>query len=248
MDQAGGPLRMNGAMINALGIVLGGAWGLAVRKPVSPSWQMVLKFVFGVYLTWFGLKLTWFSINGGFRQCFAMLGIVLLAMSLGKLIGQLLRLQKFSNSVGRHASQTLAAPSPRRFNDGFLMATGLFCVGPLAILASVQEGLNGFSPIFIVKAAMDGLATCAFCQSFGWGAALSAIPVLAFENALICGARILTPHLHQHAAVLVDSINATNGLLIFCVALIVLELKRIHVADYFPSLAIAPLLTWWLWR
>jgi uncharacterized membrane protein YqgA involved in biofilm formation len=200
-------------------------------------------------MVWFGLKQAWISLSGSFRQWLGLLGLVLLGMALGKIVGRLLRLQKLSNSVGRHATQTLAAPAgQKRFNDGFLLATGLFCVGPLALLASVQEGLNGFSPVFVVKAAIDGLATFAFCQTFGWGVILSALPVLALESALIRGAQLLEPVLRQRPFPSLDAINATDGLLIFCVAMIILGLKRIEVADYFPSLAFAPLLTWWLWR
>jgi uncharacterized membrane protein YqgA involved in biofilm formation len=116
------------------------------------------------------------------------------------------------------------------------------------LLASVQEGLNGFSPVFVVKAGIDGLATYAFCQTFGWGVILSAMPVLALESALIRGAQVLETVLRQRPWPLIDSINAVDGLLIFCVAMIILGLKKIAVADYFPSLAFAPLLTWWLWR
>ena len=239
---------MNGAWINALGIVLGGAGGLAARKPIPAAYALALKIILGVLTIWYGLKLTWVSLNGSFRQLLGELGIVLLAMALGKIIGKLLRLQKLSNSIGRRATQTLAAPAgPSRFNDGFLLATGLFCAGPLALLASVQEGLNGFSPVFVVKAGIDGLATYAFCERFGWGVILSAVPVLALENALIRGGQLLEPVLRARPTPMLDAINATDGLLIFCVAMIILGLKKIEVADYFPSLALAPLLTWWLW-
>jgi hypothetical protein len=240
---------MTGAWINALGIVAGGAWGLAAAKPIPPPYPSALKIMLGVCTVWFGLKLAWVSLNGSFRQLVEELGIVILAMMLGKVAGKLLRLQKLSNSIGRRASQTLAAPaSQSRFNDGFLLATGLFCAGPLALLASVQEGLTGFSPVFLVKAGIDGLATYAFCQTFGWGVILSAIPVLALESTLIRGAQLLEPVLYQRPWPLLDAVNIADGLLIFCVAMIILGLKKVEVADYFPSLALAPLLTWWLWR
>ncbi|HEY3863240.1 MAG TPA: DUF554 family protein [Verrucomicrobiae bacterium] len=240
---------MTGALINALGIIAGGAWGMAVRKPIPAPYPAALKIMLGAYTVWFGLKLAWASLNGSFRQQFAQLGIVMLAMVLGKLAGQLLRLQKLSNSVGRRATLALAAPADKRtFNDGFLIATGLYCAGPLAVLASVQEGLNGFSPVFVVKAGIDGLATYAFCQTFGWGVVLSAMPVLALESALIRGTQLLAPVLSHRPLPLIDAINATDGLLIFCVAMIILGLKRIEVAGYLPSLVFAPLLMWWLWR
>jgi uncharacterized protein len=239
---------MTGAIVNAAGIVVGGLWALVARKPIPALYQSALKIVLGVCAIWFGLKLTWTSINGSLAQAAKELCIVLLAMTLGKMAGQLLRLQKFSNSVGKYASSVLAAPAAnKRFSDGFTMATALFCAGPLAVLASVQEGLTGFSPVFLVKAATDGLATYAFCATFGWGIMASAIPVLAFEGALIRGTQLLEPILRQRSWPIVDAVNAVDGLLIFCVAMIILELKKIQVADYYPSLLFAPLLAWWLW-
>lgn len=239
---------MTGAIVNAAGIILGGICALIARKPIPALYQSALKIVLGVYAIWLGLKLTWTSINGSFAQAAKELCIVLLAMTLGKIVGKLLRLQKFSNSIGKYASSVLAAPgADKRFSDGFTMATALFCAGPLAVLASVQEGLTGFSPVFLVKAATDGLATYAFCATFGWGIMVSAIPVLAFEAALIRGTQLLEPILRQRPWPLVDAVNAVDGLLIFCVAMIILELKKIQVADYYPSLLFAPLLALWLW-
>jgi uncharacterized protein len=239
---------MTGAIINAAGIVVGGTWALIARRPVPAIYQSALKIILGVYTIWFGLKLTWSSINGSFAQAAKELCIVLLAMTLGKMTGKIIHLQKLSNSVGQYAASVLAAPTDsKRFSEGFVMATALFCAGPLAVLASVQEGLTGFSPVFLVKAATDGLATYAFCATFGWGAIVSAIPVLALEGALIRGAQLLEPFLRKGPWPLVDAINGVDGLLIFCVALIILELKKIQVADYYPSLLFAPLLAWWLW-
>ena len=202
----------------------------------------------GVYTVWFGLQLTWKSLNGTVVQMLKELCIVMLAMTLGKVLGRMLRLQEASNSVGQYANRSLSADDgAKRFNEGFLVATALFCAGPLAILASVQEGLNGFSPLFVVKAVMDALATMAFCATFGWGAAASAIPVLACEGLLIRCAQLLEPTLDKQPWPLIDSINATDGLLIFCVALIILEVKKVRVAEYLPSLILAPLLMRWLW-
>jgi uncharacterized membrane protein YqgA involved in biofilm formation len=239
---------MTGAVINAAGIVVGGVWALIARKPIPVLYQTALKIVVGIYTVWFGLKLTWTSINGSLGQAAKELCIVLLAMTLGKMAGKLCRLQKFSNSIGQYASSVLAAPkADKRFSDSFTMATALYCAGPLALLASVQEGSTGFSPAFLVKAATDGLATYAFCATVGWGAIVSAIPVLAFEGALIRATQMLEPILRQRPWPLIDAVNAVDGLLIFCVAMIILELKKIQVADYYPSLLFAPLLTWWLW-
>jgi hypothetical protein len=239
---------MTGAIINAAGIVVGGICALIAKKPISATNQLALKIIIGVYAVWLGLKLSWSGFNGSVRQVAKELCIILLAMVLGKMAGKLCRLQRLSNSVGKYAMSVLATPpAGKRFSDGFLIATALFCVGPLAVLASVQEGLTGFSPIFVVKAATDGLATYAFCSTLGWGALASALPVLALEGALIRGVQWVEPFLRNRPWPLIDAINAVDGLLIFCVAMIILELKKIEVADYYPSLLFTPLLVWWLW-
>jgi len=239
---------MIGAVINSAGIVAGGVCALAIKRPVPNRFQLAAKIVLGIYTVWFGLQLTWRSLNGSVAQVLKELCIVMLAMALGKLAGRMLRLQQFSNAIGQYATRSLAAEGKKkRFSDGFLLATALFCAGPLALLASVQEGLTGFSPVFLVKAGTDGLATLAFCATYGWSAAVSALPVLAFEGALIRAVRLLEPTLAAQPWPLIDSINAVDGLLIFCVAMLILDLKKISVADYFPSLIFAPLLTWWLW-
>ena len=83
-----------------------------------------------------------------------------------------------------------------------------------------------------------------FVTTFGWGAMVSVVPVVAYQGTITLAARALAPLLSDP---LLDSINATGGLLVFCIALIILELKKVELADYLPSLAFAPLLTW-LWR
>lgn len=168
-------------------------------------------------------------------------------MSLGKLVGKLLHLQKLSNSIGKYATAKMsdAVPGQTNFSDGLVVCALLSCANPLALFASVQEGLTGFAPAFVVKAVMDGLAAMAFVSVFGWGVMFSAVPVVAFQGTIFLLVRSLEPTLQNNG--LIDSILATNGLLIFCVALIILNLKKVELTDYLPSLAIAPLITW-LWK
>lgn len=240
---------MVGALINSAGIVLGGVLARVLKKPIAATKQARAQFFLGIFTVWFGLTLTWGSLNGSVGQRLKLLGIVMLALALGKLAGKLTRLQKLSNAAGQFATRKMAAAAANRlpFHDGFHVATALFCAAPLGILGSVAEGLNGFSKVFYVKAVMDGMATMAFSATFGWGVVMSAIPVLAWQGLIIRGVGLLEPVLRNHSKPLLDSINATDGLLIFSVALIILQLKKVAVAEYFPSLVIAPLLTWWLW-
>ena len=242
--------EMVGALINSGGIVLGGILGLVVKKPVSEANQGRARILVGVFTVWFGLTMTLSNLSGSVGHFLKLLVLVLLAMVLGKMVGRLLRLQKLSNAAGQYATRMMnaAPPGTARFNEGFQVATALFCVAPLAILGSVTEGLNGsYSKVLCVKAVMDGLATMAFTRSFGWGAIMSAIPVLAWQGTIIRATALLESPLQHQGAPLLDAINATDGLLTFSVALIVLQIRKVAVAEYLPSLALAPLLTKWLW-
>lgn len=237
---------MIGVAINAVGIVVGGIVGLTRKRPLTAANESFFKVAMGAATVFLGLQLTWQNLNGSFGSVLKQLGIVLVSMTLGKLTGRLLHLQKFSNSIGKYATSrmTLAATSPKRFSEGLVVCALLACANPLAMLASIQEGLSGigFAPVFVVKAVMDGLAGMAFVSLFGWGVMLAALPVVAFQGTIFLIVRLLAPVLASHG--LVEPILATCGLLIFCVSLIILNLKKIELADYLPSLVLAPAITW----
>jgi uncharacterized protein len=237
---------MIGTALNVAGILIGGVAGLVWRKPLSPANQSFFKVALGVFTVFYGLRLTWISLNGSFPQILKQLLIAVLALMLGKLTGRLLHLQKMSNRLGRNARGRIAAvkpADPRRLGEGFKTCAALFCAAPLGMLGSVQDGLSGYYYPLAVKAVMDGLATMGFISFFGSGVMFAALPVLVFQGSItLTCAQFIKPFLDAHG--LVDSVNAPGGLLVFCVALVILELKRIELADYLPSLAFGPLLTW----
>jgi uncharacterized membrane protein YqgA involved in biofilm formation len=239
-----------GTILNVAAIVLGGLAGLLVKKQLSASAQNYFKTVLGLATVIIGLRLTWLSINGPVGHILKQLTIVLLSLILGNMLGKLLRLQKASNHIGQLARDRMARATPenpRRFTDGFIVCTSLFCAAPLGILGAIHNGLlpDYFYPL-AVKAVMDGLAAMAFAAIFGWGVIFSAVPVLVFQGTitLIC-AHSLAPFLEAHH--LIDSVNATGGLVIFCVSLLIFDVRKVHVTDYLPSLFFAALLTW-LWH
>ncbi len=244
------PAMLLGTILNVAGILLGGLAGLTQCKPLSPARESFFKVGLGAFAVYYGLRLTWLSLNGSFPQILKQLLIAVIAMTLGKLAGRLLRLQKLSNNLGRSARERIAAAKvgdPRRASEGFKTCAALFCAAPLGILGSFQDGLSGYFYPLGVKAVMDGLATMGFVSLFGWGALLAALPVLAFQGTLtlVC-VQYLKPFLEAHGVGLLDSMNAVGGLLVFSVALVILELKKLELADYLPSLLLAPVLTWLL--
>ena len=239
---------MNGTLLNASAIVACGLLAFCTRKQLPAKAQNWLKLVLGAALVVCGLRLVWLSVSGPFLLCCKQMTIVLAALILGRLTGRALRLQKLSNRLGHYARVRLeraggglAAP----FGDGFKVCAALFCAAPLAVLGPLQDGLSGYAYPLAIKAVMDGLATMSFVATFGLGAVLSAVSVLAWQGTLALLAHAAAPWLEHWG--LLNSINATGGFLVSFVSLLIFEVVKLELANYLPALCWAPLLTW-LWR
>jgi uncharacterized protein len=236
-----------GALLNVAGILLGGIVGLIKRKPLSVAQESWFKVALGVFTVFYGLRLTWSSLDGSFAHILKQLLIAVLALMLGRIFGRLLRLQKASNRLGQKAREMIASASAgnRRPGDGFKTCAVLYCAAPLGIFGSVADGLSGYFYPLAVKGVIDGLATLGFVPLFGWSVLLAAVPVFTLQGAITLGCAQLAHNFPQYQTMLL-SVNTVAGLLIFTVALIILQLKKIETADYLPSLLFAPLLTHFL--
>jgi len=236
---------MIGTIINVCAIATGGIVGLAAAKGISPKVEYRLKLILGIVTIYVGMKTTWSAINGPFGSVVKQIVIVMAALVIGNVIGKVLRLQKGINRLGEYAKNVFTKhdpEKPKRFGEGFVTCTILFCVGPMAIMGALEDGLTGKIQTLAVKSAMDGLATMAFVKTFGIGPIFAAIPVLAYQGTVTLGAEALKPLLIDH--MLLDSISATGGLLILCISVVILDIQKVPLADYLPSLIVAPVLTW----
>ena len=235
-----------GAFLNAIGILLGGLFGLARRKPISARTKLFFRNALGAFTIFFGLRLVWLSVNGTFWPCIGQIFIALLALILGNLIGKLLALQKISNHFGRFAGNLIVSQqsnSPRKMADGFNACAILLCAAPLGLLGAVTDGLSGYFYLLAVKAVMDGLAMTSFVKIFRWSAALSAIPVFVFLGAITFTIQFYAkPFLDSYN--LIYPVNAAAGFIACAVALVIFEVRKVELANYLPALALAPLLTW----
>jgi uncharacterized protein len=237
--------RMTGALLNAIGILLGALFGLAHRAPLPARTQDYFRRALGAFTIFFGLRLVWLGVNGRFGSCVKQIFITLLAVTLGNWLGRLLRLQKISNRLGYFAGK-LVVPArsnrPPRTGDGFIACTILFCAAPLGLLGAATDGLNGDYYLFAVKAVMDGLAMSSFVKTSGGLTALSAFPVYAVLGGITLACQSgAKPYLDAHG--LSDSVNVVAGLVACAVALVILEVRKVELANFLPALAVAPLLT-----
>lgn len=172
--------------------------------------------------------------------------IVLGAILLGGLVGSLLGLEAALTGLGEKLRRRLVRRvdgetdgSRERFVQGFVTASLVFCVGPLAILGALDDGLGRGIDSLSVKSALDGIASLAFAASLGWGVAAAAIPVAVLQGGFtVLGATLgdVVPDAQLSA------MTATGGLLLLGVGMRLLRVRDVAVADLLPSLLIAPLL------
>jgi uncharacterized membrane protein YqgA involved in biofilm formation len=170
--------------------------------------------------------------------------IVLGAVLLGGIAGSLLRIEDRLEGIGAAIRERLArgggsSEDRHRFVEGFVTASLVFCVGPLTILGSLDDGLGRGIDKLALKATLDGFASIAFAASLGWGVAASALAILVVQGSLtVLGALLgdLLPDAHLSA------LTATGGLLLVGVAMRLLRIRPVPVGDLLPALLVAPII------
>jgi uncharacterized membrane protein YqgA involved in biofilm formation len=131
------------------------------------------------------------------------------------------------------------APGRSRFVEGFLLASLVFCVGPLTILGAIQDGLRGDISLLATKSLLDGFAALAFATTLGWGVGASIVTIIVVQGSITAGAAGLH---HVLTARMVDEMSAVGGLMLVGIGLRLLDLKDIRVASFLPGLVVAPAL------
>jgi uncharacterized membrane protein YqgA involved in biofilm formation len=236
---------MLGAILNAAGIVIGGVIGLWRPGALTARQERLVQVLLGVFTVFYGLRLTVINLEPPFTHILKQFGVIILSLMLGRLVGSLLRLQKISNKVGQRAREAFAGHADKQGppSVGFKMCAALYCAAPLGIIGAVGDGLSGYYYPLLIKGIMDGLATMGLARTFQWGPMLAAVPVLALEGSITVFSRQAAGNC-AGAAHLLPMTSAVCGVLIFTVALVILQIKRIALADYLPSILFAPVMAW----
>jgi uncharacterized protein len=241
------PFRGFGTAVNVVTVLLGSGIGIVLghrlpqrtRDTVTDALGLVTLMIAALAAA----SVTSPTLTGAVGESAPVL-IVLGSMLVGGLIGSLLRIEAGLEGIGDWLQRRLASSEQteqrRRFVEGFVSSSLVFCVGPLTILGSLNDGLGNGSDQLMLKSALDGFASIAFAASFGWGVAAAAISVLVVQGGLtgvgaLLGQLLPDPQL--------AALTATGGLLLAGVGLRLLQIKAVPVGDLLPALLVAPLLT-----
>ena len=236
-----------GTLVNVVAILVGSGIGVALGDRLPERTRQVVTDGLGLVVLLVAALSAAAVLDPALREATgtgAPVLIVLGSLLIGSVAGSLLHLEQRLESLGTWLRRRLVrhddAPGSHRFVEGFVTASLVFCVGPLAILGSLSDGLGTGIEQLALKATLDGFASIAFAAALGWGVAASAIAVIAYQGFWTLLGLALGDLL---PAAGIAAITATGGLLLVGVALRLLRIRDVPVADMLPALVVAPLLT-----
>ena len=233
-----------GAIVNAGAIVAGGLLGLTVGSLISRRVQATLVSGMAVGTMFIGAGATFSKMliasPGGVLETRGALMLVM-SLAIGAIAGELVDIDGKFERFGEWLKRVSHNEKDKSFLDGFVTASLTFCIGAMAILGALEDGLKGDPSLLYLNSTMDGIFTIALAALLGKGALFSAIPVLLFEGAITLASSLLRPVMTPDV---LDAISLVGGVLIFCVGWNILwNEKKIRVANLLPSLVIAVIWT-----
>jgi uncharacterized membrane protein YqgA involved in biofilm formation len=232
---------MVGTLINVAAILFGSTLGIVLGGRLSEKLKQTV--ISGLGLFTFALGISMFLET---QNALLVLGAVLV----GAILGEWWRIEEGLHALGawlesrfnRGQGAKSGESSQERFIRGFLTASLVFLVGPLAILGSIQDGLSGDYRLLAVKSVLDGFASLAFASSLGVGVAFSALPTLVYQGAITLLAVQVQAVTSES---MMTEMTATGGILLLAIAVSsLLELKKIRASNFLPALLVAPVAVW----
>jgi uncharacterized protein len=253
-----------GTLLNAAAIVVGALAGSLLGDRLPTRVRTGTTDVVGLFVLVLGLSDALLTFSPELRDAVgpAAVLVILGALVLGGMLGEIIDIEARLAWLGERLrdrvlgpeepglvpepsgpdrdvlEQPVVAHDPRhRFVEGFVLTTMIVCVGPLAILGSLQDGLTGDVQLLAVKAVLDGSIALAFASVLGIGVAFAAIPLLALQGSITLGAAAIAPGLSDPMLL---ALTATGGVLVAGLGLRLLEVREVRVANLLPALVLAP--------
>ena len=225
---------MTGTLLNVIAVIAGSLIGLVAGTRIPEKTRQTLVSVLGLFTLSYGIFI--------FGQTQNML-IPLFSLIFGTIIGELLKIEEGLNELGEGIQQKLAAwngnltGESQKFVSGFVSASLLFCIGPMAILGSIQDGISGDYQMLAIKSLLDGIASIAFASTLGVGVIFSAIIVLIYQGVI----SLLAGWIGQgFSDAIIAEMTATGGVILVGIAISnLLQIKKIRTGSFLPAIFLA---------
>lgn len=220
---------MIGTLVNFGAVIIGSTIGLIIHRNLPKRYVKLVFQIMGLFTLVLGFKM---ALEG------QQLLIMIFSLILGGLLGEVLKIEDWINSLGDRVKRLTKSKSDT-FSEGLITAFLLFCVGSMTIVGAIEEGMGGNPELLLIKSLMDGISSIALTVAFGIGVLFSAIPLLIFQGGLTFLASQAGEFIDP---VVITEVTAVGGVILIGLGLNLLEIKKIKVVNLLPAMLIVPLL------
>lgn len=220
--------RMVGTFINIVAVSTGSVVGVVLGNRFPQRIQEIVFDALGLLTLFIGFQMAFKTEN---------VLIVLGSLLSGGILGETLRIEERLNRIGEFLQKTFSMERQKKFVEGFVTASLLFCVGPMAILGSIKDGLTGDYTILAIKSMLDGFASLGFASALGWGVFFSIISVFVFQGSITISATWIQKLL---TVSMINEMTAAGGIIIVAIGIRLLKIRDIRVGNFLPALIMAP--------
>lgn len=222
---------MKGTIVNALAVLAGAGAGLALKRGIPERYQQTIMQGLGLAVILIGLQMAFKAQN---------ILVVIISMAAGAAAGELVDIDKRLQQVSQKLSDHLGNGHDN-VAEGFMTASLVFCIGAMAVVGSVQEGLTGDTTTLYAKSMLDAITAAVLASGLGLGVALSSISILLYQGTITLLAGFFSSLLSDTA---IKELTAVGGLLIIGIGLMMLDIKKIKVANLLPAIPAAIVITY----
>ena len=231
-----GAVHVTGTLINSGTVLVGTTIGVLLGERLPERTRETVMHALGLVTLVVGIQESLSGLSTLSRLTRGGILFVLGSILVGGVVGELLRIEDGLERAG-DALKRRFGRGQARFTEGFIVASLVFCVGPLTILGSIQDGLRGDYTLLAIKAMLDGFAALAFASVLGWGVGFSIVTILLYQGGLSLAASGVRGAFDAQE---IAAITAAGGVLILAIGFRLLDVRRIRVANMLPALVLAP--------
>ena len=236
-----------GSLINTISIIAGGLIGMVVGRAFSEDQQEALTKACGIsvlFIAIAGAMEGMLRVEGG-QIASGKSMLVVLCLAVGTLIGELIGIEKGFVTFGEWLKIRTGNSGDAQFVNAFVTASLTVCIGAMAIVGSIQDGVTGDYSTLAVKSVLDLIIVAVMTSSLGKGAAFSAIPILLFEGLITLLAKLISPLMTEAA---IAYLSLIGSVLIFCVGLNLVFDRKLRVANMLPAVFLAAAAAYLPWQ
>ena len=221
---------MKGTLVNVAAIVGGSVIGMMLKRGIPERYQKIVLQGLGLTTTIIGIQMALKTQN---------ILILIFSLVIGAVIGEKVAIERRLKSFGEWLTSRLGTKYGNA-GEGFIVASLLYCVGAMAVIGSIQEGMTGDASILYAKSVLDGVSAIIFGSTLGIGVALSSISILIYQGTITLLAAQASGIFSEGV---IREMTAAGGTLILAIGLMILEIKRLNVANLLPAIPAAALIS-----